>query len=207
MSAVAANRQPTQELDPSTWVDQHGDYLYRFALLRLRDPSLAEEAVQETFVSALQTMSSFAGHSSLRTWLVGILKHKVIDHFRRISKEAPAPDAEEALLEHPELFQQAGEWPDHWDFEAGPIDWQSNPGNVLYQKQFWETFHCCLSTLPVRIAQAFSLREIDELGTEEICKVLSVSATNLWVMLHRARAHLRHCLETRWFRATQKAEK
>jgi RNA polymerase sigma-70 factor (ECF subfamily) len=186
--------------DPEIWVDQHGDSLYRYALLRLRDPSVAEEMVQETFLAALQSREKFAGRSSERTWLIGILKHKIIDHFRRISRHAGAEQLELHAPELEELFQSSGEWVGHWDFEQGPIEWQTNPAALLEQSEFQQTLQHCLGELPPRLANAFTLREMEELSSEEVCKVLEISTTNLWVMLHRARAHLRHCIEINWFR-------
>src|SRR5262245_53041992 len=102
-------------VDCATWVDQHGDYLFRFAVFRLRDRTAAEDVVQETFLAALRSYEKFAGRGSERTWLVGILKHKIIDHFRRTSREAPlAEDAAEGPV-HEEFFQRSGQWIGHWD--------------------------------------------------------------------------------------------
>src|SRR5437868_4374707 len=103
----------TQAPDASAWVDEHGDYLYRYALFRLRDPSRAEDAVQETLLAALQAYTNFAGRGSERTWLVGILKHKITDRFRRQSREAPVPQREGAEFAHDEFFTAEGQWTDH----------------------------------------------------------------------------------------------
>lgn len=184
---------------PENWVDQHGDALFKYAMIRTRDAALAEEMVQETLLAALQSYDKFAGESSERTWLIGILKHKIIDHYRKISRLSAYQPEMEANLEHYEIFQQSGEWVDHFNFEIGPSEWQMSPEKAVEQAEFWAAFSHCLAGLPPRIASAFSLREIEQLSSEEICKVLEISATNLWVMLHRARAHLRYCLEKRWF--------
>ena len=186
--------------DPSTWVDRHGDYLFRYAMFRLRDASVAEDGVQEALLAALQAHSTFAGRGSERTWLVGILKHKITDHFRRLSREAPANQLEGDAFEHDELFRESGEWVDHWKVEHAPIEWHTNPAELLEQGEFWEVFNRCVSPLPARTASAFTLREIDGLGSEEICEILGVTVNNLWVMLHRARIHLRNCIELNWFR-------
>ncbi|HYG79948.1 MAG TPA: sigma factor, partial [Pyrinomonadaceae bacterium] len=100
--------------DPGVWVDEHGDYLFRYAVFRLRDASLAEDVVQETLLAALQAYENFGGRGSERTWLVGILKHKVADHFRRLSREAPAKRDEGEAMGQGELFMQTGEWAGHW---------------------------------------------------------------------------------------------
>jgi RNA polymerase sigma-70 factor (TIGR02943 family) len=189
-----------QSPDPSVWVDEHGDYLFRYATFRLRDPSIAEDVVQETLLAALQAYHSFAGRGSERTWLVGILKHKITDYFRRSSRETPASQLEGESFEHDEFFRGAGdEWADHWQVEHAPTDWHTNPSELLERNEFWEIFSQCLSPLPTRIASAFTLREVDGLTSEEICDILGISVNNLWVMLHRARLHLRRCLEINWF--------
>jgi RNA polymerase sigma-70 factor (TIGR02943 family) len=197
--------QVSPTVDPSLWVDRHGDYLYRFALLRLRDPAAAEDAVQETLLAALQSHERFAGRGSERTWLTGILKHKIIDHFRRAARTAQPDGEDDAWMEHNELFQQSGEWVGHWDFDnkADPVEWKADPASALERSEFREAFGRCLRGLPERVARAFTLREVEGLMSDEICDVLGVTASNLWVMLHRARAQLRHCLEMGWFRRVQ----
>lgn len=183
--------------DPENWVDEHGDYLFGYALLRVRDRELAEELVQETFLAALKARHNFAGQSSEKTWLVGILKHKIIDHFRRVSREHSVADFEANAREE-DLFRQTGEWVDHWKPESAPKEWANDPSRLLEQKEFWEIFKRCLAELPPRLAQAFTLREIDGISSEEICEILNISANNLWVMLHRARALLRRSMEVNW---------
>jgi RNA polymerase sigma-70 factor (ECF subfamily) len=203
---LAPERAPTP--DPGVWVDEYGNYLFRYAMFRLRDASLAEDVVQETLLAALQAYANFGGRGSERTWLVGILKHKVADYFRRASREAPAGDGEAEELGQSGLFMQTGEWVGHWVAAVypeqaetlGPIEWRATPEQLVEQGEFWEVFGRCLSPLPARVASAFTLREVDGLTSEEICDILNVKVNNLWVMLHRARAHLRHCIELNWFK-------
>lgn len=180
-------------LDPADWVDRYGDYLFRYAMLRLRDRSTAEDLVQETFLAALKSRDAFSGRSSVSTWLVGILKHKIADHFRHQAREAPREDADLRERQDPSLFDRSGHW------RSGPADWGANPADLYRQEKFLDQFRKCLSGLSPNQANAFTLREIDGAGTAEICKVLNVSETNLWVILHRARMQLRQCLETYWF--------
>ena len=195
-------RAPSSETpDPGAWLDAHGNYLYRYALFRLRDAALAEDAVQETLLAALQAYASFAGRGALRTWLVGILKHKITDQFRRQAREAQAPTREGEEFAHEEFFCAQGEWKEHWEEAYAPADWQASPAALVEQNEFWLIFQDCLAPLPARISSAFVMREVDGLSSEEICKVLSVKVNNLWVMLHRARLHLRHCLEVNWFKS------
>ncbi len=186
--------------DPETWVEAHGDYLYSYALLRLRHRDLAEELVQETFLAALKNYKNFAQQSSERTWLVGILKHKIVDHFRRSTRERPVADFE-ISVDDDDAFRKTGEWADHWTPEGAPKAWSDDPSQIVEQKEFWEIFNRCLSQLPPRLAEAFMLREVDGLSSDEVCEILNVTPNNLWVMLHRARALLRRGLETSWFAA------
>lgn len=181
--------------NPEQWVVRYGDYLFRYARFRVWDHRAAEDLVQETLLAALQAQAHFAGQSSERTWLVAILKHKILDHFRKAGRERLVYQ-DEGLNGTPEdLFDDAGHWKSGMD---GPKEWGANPSLILERKEFWDVLQRCLSELPSRMASAFSLREIDDLPSEEICKVLNISATNLGVMLHRARGRLRRCLEIRF---------
>jgi RNA polymerase sigma-70 factor (ECF subfamily) len=185
--------------DPEKWVDLHSDALYRFALLRLRDPKLAEEAVQETLVSALGSRSRFSGASSERSWLIGILKHKVLDHFRKIGRERPIEDTAQFENEMEGVFDENG----HWKLdETGPAEWSADPGLILERKAFWIALDRCLSKLPSRMAAVFTMRELDEIGCDDVCSTLNISPSNLWVLMHRARMQLRKCLEIHFFGKT-----
>jgi RNA polymerase sigma-70 factor (TIGR02943 family) len=187
--------------DPAVWVDEHGDYLFGYAMFRLRDASAAEDVVQETLLAALQSYHSFEGRGSQRTWLVGILKHKLTDHFRRMGRETPLSRLEDESFEHGEFFRPAGEWKDHWEADRAPLEWRATPEELLRQSDFFRVLDDCLSPLPARVSGAFILREVDGLASEEICQMFGVTTNNLWVMLHRARLHLRHCVELNWFKS------
>lgn len=178
---------------PGDWLAQHGDALFRYAFQRLRDRAQAEDLVQETLLAALQARHGFGGRSTERTWLVGILKHKLIDFLRKNAHEQPFGELAENDTEMADtLFDAGGRW------KIPPSDWGS-PADTLEQKQFWKVFADCLAGLPARQAQVFALCEFDGLDSAEVCKAFGVTATNVWVMLHRARLGLRQCLETRWF--------
>lgn len=185
-----------QESDPHAWLAAHGDYLYRYALARLRDPHAAEDVVQETLLAAMQG-KGFGAQSAPRTWLTGILKHKIIDQFRRQQREMPLLDADPAQDDEAgmdEFFLDDGHWaepPQHW----------GEPGNLLQQRQFLAILQQCLDRLPKPLARIFMLREIEESDQEEICKELAITPTHAWVMLYRARMGLRKCLEMRWLEA------
>lgn len=191
---------PDESPDPGRWLDDHGDYLFKYAVFRLRDNTAAEDAVQETFLAALKAYKQFEGRGSERTWLVGILKHKVVDHFRRAVREAPLGEESDDGPDHREFFERPGPWQGHWNPDYAPSDWHATPAELIERSDFWKVFNDCLSPLPQRTASAFTLREVDGLKSEEICEILSIKVNNLWVMLHRARLHLRNCLELSWFK-------
>jgi RNA polymerase sigma-70 factor, ECF subfamily len=179
---------------PHDWLNEHGDYLYRFALARLRNPDQAEDVVQETLLAAIQSQS-YAGQSAPRTWLVGILKHKIVDLIRRQVREQPMEGLGESLPDDPgtdEFFEEDG---GHWSDK--PLAWDM-PDSALEQKQFLAALQACMDRLPAKLASLFMLREVHEEDNEKICKELEITATNAWVMLYRARMGLRKCLELNW---------
>jgi RNA polymerase sigma-70 factor (ECF subfamily) len=179
--------------EPECWVDRHGDVLYRYALLRLRSADRAADAVQETFVEALRVREWFAGKSTERTWLIGILRHKIVDQLRGSARD-PACSNGVPLDAAPEpVFDQSGRW------RTGPSAWNSDPTRAVELREFWEVFGGCLSRLPKGIADAFFLRELDGMTADEIQQALGITPANFWKRLHRARMLLRQCLETGWF--------
>ena len=176
-------------------IESERGYLLRYAMLQLRNPVLAEDAVQETLLAAIEGHQRFSGRSSLRTWLTGILKHKIIDHLRRSRREQTYADPDDDRAEADAidaLFAQDGHWRDT------PANW-GDPGTALESNRFWIAFDMCLQRLPAHTARVFTLREVMELSTEEICQELGITPTNCWVMLHRARLTLRECLQLTWF--------
>lgn len=170
-------------------------YLLRYAQLHLRDPARAEDVVQETLAAAVEQGGRFSGGSSLRTWLTGILKHKIIDVFRAGRREVALSElgeGDEDGRDPDALFNAAGAW------QAPPANW-GDPSRTLEQKRFMETLEKCNGGLPERLAQVFTLREVMGLTTEEICEQLGITPNNCNVMLYRARMGLRDCLEKNWF--------
>lgn len=191
--------EETVRIDPAQWVDEHGDYLFRYAIVRLRDEAIAEDCVQETLLSALQALDSYGGKSTERTWLTGILKHKVIDHFRKHSREVALDPSETDLSEFDPLFERDDEFTDHWNDYLSPRIWRRSPDEALQENEFFGVLQGCMSKLPERVASVFTLREMNGLETDEICEILSLSQSNFWVMMHRARMALRRCIEINWF--------
>lgn len=168
--------------------------LLRFARLQLRNDAAAEDAVQDAMLAASEQASQFQGHAAAATWVFSILKNKIIDEFRRRSRQ-PMADTEfdEALDESiTNLFDGRGHW-------ATAQNTWADPQASLEQQQFWQVFELCVSTLPEKTARIFGMRELIGLETSEICKELDISPSNCWVLLHRARMGLRDCLSRRWF--------
>lgn len=168
--------------------------LLRFARSQLRNDAWAEDAVSDTVLAALERPQAFAGRSQLKTWLVGVLKHKLIDQLRRHHREATTLTTDDAEDLDDALFERGnrGHWRDK------PCDW-GNPDAVLGQRQFFDVLQACMDHLPAAQGRVFLMREWLELSTDEICKELQITATNLWVLLHRARLRLQQCLQQRWF--------
>jgi RNA polymerase sigma-70 factor (ECF subfamily) len=176
-------------------LDTHRRYLLRVAHLQLRDPDLAEDVVQETLVAALSAQAGFTGKSSVKTWLTGILKHKIVDAIRHKQRQPiiqASFDEETDLDDFDPLFKDNGGW------AAPPADW-GDPENALSRRQFFDIMEFCLEKLPPNTARVFVMREVMELESDEICKELTITANNLWVILYRARMALRLCLEQNWF--------
>jgi RNA polymerase sigma-70 factor (ECF subfamily) len=181
----------------------HRDYLYRFALAQLRDANHADDAVQETLLAAVERASSFHGRARLRTWLTGILKHKIVDIFRQQTRHGAADERDVEATLSDEEFGDAyfdREDADHW--RSFPQTW-SSPEQSLEQTRFWEAFDACTKALPGQSARVFMMREFMGLETDEICKELGITANNCWVLLYRARMSLRQCLEMKWFEGSR----
>lgn len=187
----------TDELNSERWVDDHGDVLFRYACTRLRDPAAAEDAVQETFLGAFKARNRFTPGQSVRGWLMGILKHKIVDHLRRSARQVQVSDEEaKTLLESP-LMRWSG------IPTMGPAPWKFSPRRAVEQREFWDVFKSCLGKLQELQHTAFVLKEVDGLSTEEVCKELDITANYLWVLLHRSREQLKKCLEANWTRTSR----
>ena len=179
-------------VNPQIWLVEYHESLFKYALARLRDADLAEESIQETFLAALQSQKGFQGLASEKTWLISILKRKIYDHFRRIGRD------KQIKMSFPmERLRNDV-------FDSGRIPavrsriWFSDPSMVYEQKEFLKIIKHALSELPDRTAQAFILREVVELSSQEICEFMDISICNLYVMVHRARKRLRDDLQLKW---------
>lgn len=184
------------EKDPITsedLVDRFGDYLYRFALSRVRSPEVAEDLVQETFLAALQKLDTFRGDSALRTWLTGILKNKILDHYKKAGRENYFDEIENVAV-LADAFAANG----RWDPERTPVNPGSDPATLFELKEFQEILEECLRRLPPRMARIFSMRELGGMSGPEIRKLTRVSTSNFSVILHRARMQLQSCIGESW---------
>lgn len=193
MDAEKASETKAPRPDPEKWVEEHGDCLFGYAMTRVRKRELAEDLVQDTLLAAVRALDGFSGKSMERSWLVGILKHKIADHFRKDGRESSFTDMEFLKDEMSHQFEDG-----FWIHDLGPEAWQETE-EVRYRGEFWQTMRLCLDKLPPRVAQVFMMREMDGAKSQEICGDLNISESNLWVMLHRARMALRECLEINWF--------
>ena|ERR1044071_1514547 len=198
LRTVPLDSNSSSRVNPEQWVQEYGDALFGFVALRVRDRVIAQDLVQETFLAAIKARDSFGGRSTERAWLFGILRNKLTDYYRLQGREVFLADSESVLPEEQGAFGSSGLTKDGWLHGVGPKAWET-PEEVLSSKEFQEVLKRCLSRLPDKVAQAFVLREIDGVSSDEICKDLGVSPNNVWVMLHRARMGLRRCLEVHWF--------
>ncbi len=189
----SANAAPT----PAD-LESHRRYLFKFAMLQVRDRDAAEDLVQETMVAALDAAQGFTGKSSLRTWLTGILLHKIADLRRRAGRRAAI--SIDSMIEDGGTDQVDALFKESGRYVELPRDW-GDPEQALSQRRFLETLEVCVRELPENAAQVFLLREMMGLSTEEVCSELGISATNCSVLLYRARMRLRECMEKRWLSA------
>ncbi len=191
----------TTELAPKSpnWLDRHGDYLFGYAKLRLRDDAAAEKALLETLLVALQSGERYANQTEERKWLAGILKVNIIEHCRKTcrTRDFLSPQTEPCRQHDP--FQGPDEWLGHWKPELAPRNWELDAAATLERGDFWQTLSRSLAHLPEKTAMAFTLREIDGLSSDEVCDVLNLSPRDLSAILHCARLELRSLMEAEIF--------
>ena len=192
---ISSSVGPTVETDPNDWLSAHGDYLFNLAIGQIRDPLLAEDLVQETFLAALKGRERFSGRSSDRTWLVGILRHKIYDYLRRVCRERRGHTEPSATRPGQEAWDDSVLWAHEVAADC------MEPSRRMELSEFREALERALGKLPARIAQVFQLYEVEERPNREVCARLNISENNLWVMLHRARKQLQQELGDWWYGA------
>lgn len=187
------NVMTQQSLDPNHWVNAYGDILYRYAFVRVNDAELAQDLVQETFLAGLKNLKTFQGKSSESTWLIAILKRKIIDYYRKKSTTN-----EFSIDDNGDRFTRDKPMKGHWIMEKAPQNWEPDAEKQMESNEFMEILQACIKHLPEKWASCFVLRVIEEMKGEEVCKELAITSSNLWVILHRTRLQLRECIEKSW---------
>lgn len=181
------------KLNVNQWVNEYADQLYRYALPRVEDAEIAKDLVQDTFLSAWRNAENFKGEASEKNWLYTILKNKIIDHYRKASTRKEERFSENQSEEY--YFNEDG----HWTETASPNEWGVNYNEKINQNEFYEVLEKCKKKLKEIQNAVFSMKYLEGLESEEICKELNLTSSNYWVLLHRAKVQLRACLEKNWF--------
>jgi RNA polymerase sigma-70 factor (ECF subfamily) len=181
------------KLHPNTWVDRYANYLFNYAIARVNDAEVAKDLIQETFFAGLKSAENYMGAATERTWLIAILKRKIIDHYRKInSKKGKA----EIRMQYTANTESEGNWLE--EQVADPFSLQEN--DALENEELGLAIQDCIDTLPEKQQLVFTMKTIRGLSTEDICNELNINPSNLWVMVHRARTALMGCLNENWFK-------
>lgn len=179
-------------LNPERWIDHYADYLFNYAVVRVNNKDLAKDLVQDTFFAGLKSAKNFEGKATEKTWLVAILKRKVIDYYRKINSK-------KGQAEVRVNFYDTGENEGNWLEERVPQTWNNTSEKGLENEELKTQLDVCIDSLPEKYAMVFRMKTIQEFDTEQICKELDITPSNLWVIIHRARTQLRKCMEDNWF--------
>jgi RNA polymerase sigma-70 factor (ECF subfamily) len=180
-------------LDPNKWVVQYADYLYNYAITRVDGQELAKDLVQETFYSGIKGKENYRGDAAELTWLVSILKRKIIDHYRKINS---AKGKKEVRMSFYEEGKKKGDWIE----ERVPQSWGNVAAKEIENDELKNALNACIDNLPEKYRIVFLLKTVQQYETEEICNELDITPSNLWVIIHRARLQLRNCMENNWFK-------
>jgi RNA polymerase sigma-70 factor (ECF subfamily) len=183
---------PNHKIDPNKWIDLYSDYLFNYTITRVNDRAIAQDLVSETFLAGLKSMKNFKGEASERTWLVSILKRKVIDHYRKINSNKGKA---EVRMSYNSDSETEGDWLE--ERVADPYD--KTAEDNIENTELADAIDNCLSKLPTKQAQIFEMKTILNYETETICNELEITASNLWVIIHRARVSMASCLQNNWF--------
>lgn len=180
-------------LNPNKWIVLYADYLYNYAITRVDDQDIAKDLVQETFFSGIKGKDNFRGQAAERTWLVSILKRKIIDHYRKVNS---AKGQKEVRMN----FYEEGKKKGNWIEERVPQAWGNDAEKKIENSELKDALDACINNLPEKYRMVFLLKTVQKYETEEICNELGITASNLWVIIHRARMQLRNCMEENWFK-------
>lgn len=183
---------PNHQLDPNNWIKLYSDYLFNYTISRVNNREIAQDLVSETFLAGLKAMKNFKGEASERTWLISILKRKIIDYYRKINSKKGQAEVRMSYNNHTDA---EGDWLE--ERVADPFD--KTAEDRLENSELGDAIYDCLSKLPEKQAQVFKMKTILGYETETICNELNITASNLWVIIHRARTALADCMEEKWF--------
>jgi RNA polymerase sigma-70 factor (TIGR02943 family) len=187
-------------LNTTNWVKLYADYLLRYAMFRINDKILCEDLVQETFLSALKAKDNFKGNSSEKTWLISILKNKIIDEYRKKSKSMPSiNDLEEEEIADARFFEKVPMNDYNWKKDQSPQDWSPNIEDKIIHKEYLQILRLCIGKLNATQIGILQAKYFEEENSETICKDFNISKSNYWVLVHRINLSLRKCIETNWF--------
>jgi len=180
------------QLDPNKWIDLYSDYLFNYTVSRVNDREIAKDLVQDTFFAGLNSMKNFKGEASERTWLISILKRKIIDYYRKINSNKGKAEVRMSYKSD----ESEGDWLE--ERVADPFD--KTAEDNLINSELEEAIYNCLSKLPKKQAMVFKMKTILGYETEVICNELNITPSNLWVIIHRARVAMAECMEKNWFK-------
>lgn len=178
-------------LNPEQWNLSYREYLLRFALQRISDYGSAEDLVQDTFLSGWNARRQFRGDCSEKTWLTGILRNKIIDHYRRNSRR---PSVIASDLDGPADESGSVSWMDR-QLDLRPVN---RPESETDKREFLDELDRAVNSLPEKMGLAYRMREIEGQSTEEITRKLGITKANLWVLIHRAKQALGEQLDANW---------
>ncbi len=198
MSSILEKQANTgNTLDPTKWVHLYADYLYKYAYYRVNNDELAQDLVQDVFLSALKGKDTYKGEASEKTWLVSILKNKILDHYKKASTRNESP-LKLNTYDAPsyDYFFNSGKF-GHWKKETLPKDWTSAENN-FDTKEFYKTLENCLNKLPEKWKGVFTLSLLEDSDSKIVCKEFNITSSNFWVIIHRAKLQMRACLEKNW---------
>ncbi|MCB0655880.1 MAG: sigma-70 family RNA polymerase sigma factor [Saprospiraceae bacterium] len=187
-----------EHLKLSSWVRAYTGDLLQWATVKTSDHTLAEDLVQDTFLAAAEQIEKFRQESHPRTWLFGILRNKIADHYRKTLRERERMQPS-AIEENP-YFENEGQWKS----TTIPQPWPDEEPGLLDQPAFTEVLRRCLEMLNPVMSDCIRMRFLEEQKGEVICQELGMTATNYWQVIHRAKLNLRNCLDKNWFRESEK---
>ncbi|HMR14941.1 MAG TPA: sigma-70 family RNA polymerase sigma factor [Mariniflexile sp.] len=183
---------PNHQINPNKWIDLYADYLYNYTISRVNDGIMAQDLVQDTFLAALKSMKNFKGEANELTWLISILKRKIIDHYRKVNSNKGKA---EVRITYNDDYETEGDWLE--ERVADPFD--KTAEDTMQNDELGDAIFSCLNKLPEKQAEVFRMKSIEGLDTDVICNELNITASNLWVIIHRARTAMAACLKENWF--------